>query len=180
MSYEDILKQISEAKTSEGGNYIRSGTYVLEVKKIIVKKNRKGIPDGIGEFIVRESIATGRDLEGKDTAPNKVGETVASVIDLTKDTGPGNFKAMLLGVLGVEDKPGDAEFAQKIQKNAGIIISDSQPARGTLVRCEAVTIRKKDGGPFTKLNWSAHPDNSDEAVQTRRAAQGGTPVAPAA
>lgn len=170
---EAIMGQVARAKTSEGGNHIRAGTYLLEVRKTIYKKGRTS-QYGIGELIVKESTATGRDLDGKDVAPNKPGEYVSTVFDLATDMGPPNFKAMLLGILGEEDRPGDEEWAAKFQQDALAIVDEkTQPGRGVLVKCVAATIAKRNGDPFTKLSWFPVVENNDaEQIKARRAAQG--------
>lgn len=173
------LRKIAGAQVNQGGNFIRGGTYLLEVEKLIMEQKRKGMCF-IGELRVIESADTATSLKGEEIKANKVGERVGEVQNLDgkgADSAPGNIKAFVCALLGADPNATDEEelfeALQGTEENgehiAGLL-EPSQPMRGKLIRCEAFEKPTKAGNPFTVKNWS-YVEQAPEDIQARRKAQ---------
>jgi hypothetical protein len=191
---DDLLNMVAGAKTSEGGNHFRPGTYLVTVKKLLGQPNRKLIPHGIGEFEVEQVLAPGVNLAKQPVPPHTVGEAVSNAINLTKDMGPGNFKAMILACIGETDprypdgSPQQAEWRKQFNAKASMVVGKDgalgpQLARGVVVKAEVFAIETKGSKQeFNRINWSPGPAdlNTPELIQARRAKFDGTKTTQAA
>lgn len=183
LDIKEALKQIAASKVNGGGEFIKGGTYVLELNKILFDQMRKGL-SFIGEFTVVEAQATA------NNEPNKVGASVSTVINFHGaglDMAGVNVKSLVCGLLDMD--PATVSEDDIIDTIAGGEVDEggkkvqvpglkdaSQPGRGMLVKCVAVPITTKSGNPFTKLVW--HPvKQTAEEIQARRAIQEGKKAA---
>lgn len=142
MGLQEILKKIAEAKPTQGGNFIVDGDYTYLIERI-------GLSDGhagncfIAELRVLESKKTEADVD-----PNPAGSSVSFVQNLTKyENAPGNVKAFMNALYGLEEGQVPAEQAQQILAHA---IGEGNPCRGMKVRNS--TYRKMNQGKANPAN----------------------------
>lgn len=177
---DDIYSQIANSKASAGGNPLRDGEGLAVVRKLLIEKKHKGVMF-IAEMEVIENkpVSVEPDLltpsekervaAGQTIATNTVGGEHSYVVNLGKDSGPGNVKAYILGIDGTpEDQVNAEEFAAMIKHVTG----KAQPFRGALVRFASFRkpIQKgaNAGKPFTAFKWTHVPQTLPE-MQARAA-----------
>jgi hypothetical protein len=172
----DLLKKIASARATGGGTIIRDGIYRFMIHKMMIEKKWKGVC-----FIVEFEVIDAKPaIDG--VAPNPVGSVCGYVVNLDRNpSAPGNTKALILGLLGIDEskitnaagQPAseDEQHAQ-IAECVAWAISEQNPCRGMLL--DDVTFRKEiqsganAGKPFTGHNW-ARVDQTPEQVAARRA-----------
>lgn len=181
---DDIYKQIADAKASAGGTALRDGEGLIVVRKLLVEKKHKGIMfiaegkvleanavDVPDEFRTLAEFETGADgiKRQKLITPNKAGTDASYVVNLGKESGPGNAKAFLLGIDGTPESEIDPEKFMAMIKR---VTSQEQPFRGALLRFKSFRklIQKgaNAGKPFTAFAWVHVPQQIAE-MQARAA-----------
>lgn len=185
MASKALLNKIARSRATKGGNNIKDGKYVFEIKKIIQEKKEDG-EMFIVELGVVECEAQPGNFEragkpvwpGVDGAievkPNPVGSSPSYVLNLDKNkSAGGNVKAFVLALVdgedfSEEDEKAVADFVATVDE----LIGPTQPARGMLIYDE--TFRKKikggdnAGQPFVGHNWQ-HVEQTGEQIAERRA-----------
>lgn len=134
----DSLDGMENAVVTERLPKITPGNYTLSVDKLTAIKSRKGDKFFIGTFNVLESSG-----EGAIGA----GQKCVHMIKLSLDSAKGNVRGLISAVL---NEPPTSVTKQVTQ----MAISDDQPAKGTVVKAYAHTTIKKDGNPFTLVDYS--------------------------
>lgn len=166
-----LFEKIANAQTFENGVWLNPGSYMLEVQKILAEKKRKGNMF-IVEFNVLEAVQTDPQVK-----PNPVGTRASLVINLDKDSGPGNakeFAASLADEPGWTKKyenPADAQAANASAfEGLATMCSDAQPFKFFRIRDEANNKPTRAGGVFTAHHWQ-HVPPSDEEIAKIKARQ---------
>lgn len=171
----DLLKKIASAKATGGGTIIRDGIYRFLIHKMMIEKKWKGICFIVEFEVVDAKVA----IEG--VTPNSIGSMCGYVVNLDRNpSAPGNTKALILGLLGVDEsklvnaagQPAseDEQHAQ-IAECVAWAISEQNPCRGMLI--DDVTFRKEiqsgtnAGKPFTGHNWARVEQQPGEVAQRR-------------
>jgi len=185
MASEALLKKIAKSRSTKGGNNIRDGKYLFEVKNIICERKEEG-----ETFIVEFNCVTSEPSPGNfehagkacwpdkpgavEVKPNAVGSSPSYVLNLDKNkSAGGNVKAFIIALVGGEDfsEENDAAVADFVS-TVDEAIGKPQPCRGMLIAAE--TFRKKikggdnAGQPFVGLNWT-HVEQDGDAIAARRA-----------
>lgn len=179
----DLFKKIADANVGGGGNYIKHGSYLLEIKRAFIEKKRAGMMY-ITEFIVRESTPI-----DDSEKPNAVGSdcSFAANLEQKDGVGLGNVKGFILGLYGLSEKTmsdeekaelpmvietltNDDPKAEMTKKDGSKGLIPVQPARGMLVRCSTYKKQTKDKSKTLTLpNWEAVSQTAEE-IKARRAA----------
>lgn len=173
-----LYTTVENAQSTQGGNNIRDGKGRLIVDKIVMEKKTNGY-FGIAEFVVESSEKVPvQDLKTNqvlDIAPNGPGTkcSIAVPLDSPKiKSGPGNWKAFILSLLGYTDaqvaaNPGSLKAAMAALR------SDAQPARGMLIDFNTYRKMTKDGQTqLTLPKWTHVPPtagNDKASITARRA-----------
>ncbi len=161
-------RQIANSQDIEGRERAKDGSYIFVVRKVSYESTKKGSAT-IAAHRVLEATKTNAAVE-----PNAVGSNVSYFMP---DYGEAkvmmmpNLKAYLCKLLGINPKTTPSEV---IEKAIDEMTSDSQPARGMLIKGQTFhTTKKNDGSDFLGFNWEnvPGPDNQPgcPAVLARRA-----------
>lgn len=147
----------------------KDGRGVLIVKNVLSKAGQKG-DMFIMEFVVDS-------VEPKDGKPcNGKGDTIAQALNLTTNqSAPGNAKAFILALMGVEEDPNLASTITEICNDDPQAKDDDgdllgvQPARGMRIAFETYHTTTKAGADFLGVNYFTVPDrNADRAAVAAR------------
>jgi hypothetical protein len=173
MSFDDIAKRISEAKTFEGGQYFTPGGYECVLTKMQVKDGYKGITF-IAEHKILKSWVTEKDDKGADIQPSPAGSERSLVVSLsnpkTRDVAEGNVKAYILALLGFNaDQVTPADFAKVFAELCGKEGFAAQPMRGKLVNTTAYTHQTKAGDDIVVNRWKHVPQTAESIAEMRKA-----------
>lgn len=138
---------ITTAKARVDANYIRPGSYWLQINKLRLDKSRK---DQVF-LAVEMTVIHCFDERIADQPPGRrghiSGESVTHMMMKKHDSFLGNVKAMLVAILGI---PAD----QITEAEAAMVCGDSQPLTGTVVEVNCRNITTRAGNPFTSANYA--------------------------
>ena len=178
---EDILDRIANARATENYNRIKKGRYEWIVERFYMEKKRNGMCL-IPELRVVSSVKTDPNED-----PDPVGTTVSTAWNITTqpDSAPGNVKAFILAVAGLDQS---ALTPAQVKDLTNEAISAAQPFRGMRVNGETVTrINQGKKNPNNRgqemviPNFKHVPGQTAESVAKNRAAlDGGQPATPPA
>jgi len=161
----NLFPGLADAEVSERGAYMKPGHYLVRVKKAIYKTVRKGYDAFILEFVVEQSnyqsalqtavqAYNGQQynlVELNKLLPNQVGETASWFQSLAdKAIGWGSVKGFAAQILGADPK--DPTFRRDVEGFLSSCITQGA-INGKLLPLEVVTIKKKDGGDFSRHNF---------------------------
>lgn len=163
-------ERIGKAKTSESGNRIKEGSYVLIVKKITCSTKFSGT-FYIPEFDVVAAEKTGAN------EPNKEGTDCSCAWDMngkgkSGEAAKGNIKQFVAALLGIPVEDED-QITAECGKYAGETEKDPDcfRARGMLIECETRRQRIQSGpnagteGVFPRFK---HVEQTEEEIAERR------------
>jgi hypothetical protein len=181
---QDILKKISEASATKGGNDFRKGKYRLTLQRCSLQKARKGDALIIPEFRVKTAEKTDQGVE-----PNAVGSSARFIWNITKhDAAAGNVKTFVLALVGMEESQVTAE---QVQHLTAVLVSDEQPFAGLDIDMSTFTyvnkgrdVPENKGKEMILPNWEHVPGQTEATRDANRAAapapapQPEKPVAP--
>lgn len=177
---DDIFLEIAKAKTTQGGNYIRDGRYVLAVENLLLEEKHGKKVWFIAELLVLKSERVDVPLhmrnEGEkelDLSPTPVGERVSFLAPMGEDWGPGKAKAFLCALNGTDPKEvagdeGVAKFVSILKAS----VSRAQVLRGALVKLDTyrkqTRMGKNPGSWGIRENWQTVPDQTAESIRELR------------
>jgi hypothetical protein len=151
----DPFDRVGSSEATERGVFVLPGVYPLlycDVLKMI--RSRKGADLFIAEFDILDSKVTER----------PVGTRMLWIVNFAHDPAPGNVKAFLAALMGVDPEEVDAAGAK-------YACSQENPCHGRLIRCQASETLTRAGGTFTVCSWTTVPnDIQAEAQEVRKAA----------
>jgi hypothetical protein len=169
-----MLDAIGASKASNKSDNIRDGQGVLLVEEIVSFDGNDG-PTFVARCEVVSSSSKGDvdPVTKQPTVPNAVGSQVGWVQKLQKfKSSMGNVKKFIVELAGETEAALDATPG-KFAEVAGGLLSDAQPARGMLINYSTYQQTTRSGPNAGKVNtyvnWSHHADNSDAAIDARRA-----------
>lgn len=167
----DIFNILATAKTFKRSGNIEEGSGLLVVNELIYDELEEGLT-----FIAEMKVVEVTPAPGAARA-NRVGETVGYVQKIDKfKSAAGNATGFICTLLGMDSEEAGADpekFSLRVKK----LISDSQPARGHLIRYEtyrqATKAQKAEGrGGFNAYprftNVPENAGNSETEVAERR------------
>jgi hypothetical protein len=170
---QDVFNKIANASATKGGNNLKDGKYRLVVEKMLLNTGHTGT-----SFIPELRVMKAEQTE-KDAEPNAAGSTVSCVWNVTKHaSAPGNVKAFLLAVLGLDEATTPAAQVQELLSKA---VGAEQILRGFEI--DASTIRRVNQGRDNPANrgqtmtlpvWQHVPGQTQESVARNRAMLAGT------
>ena len=152
--------KVKDAKVSGGGNYIKPGSYTLEVEDTKAVQTRGKGPMFVVDFIVRAST----------NPEHAIGSRVNYTVLLAQDWGPPNAKEVLCAMSGLDAATSaDAAAVGNEDWDAVLETCVTQPIfRGKLVDCNAILKAKaKSSGEFTRVFFKPN-------AETRAALHGGS------
>lgn len=142
-------------RQSGGGNWWKAGRYRGRVTKVEFKDGHKG-----QSYIIECEVLSSSNPE------IKVGETRSQVIKMDKESASGNigsFMCVCMAILTGEnlDNPDKCEFEESdIEASFGV----DQPLVGVELEIEAIDIKTRAGGDFTKIAYHVPADAKTQAA----------------
>ena len=139
-----MFSGIKDAKANFGSNYEREGQYLMMIRRVKLGQNR-----GKEWFVAVEKVCLDMIDPGKEPKPHTVGEQCSHLLcdyGPSKDSFLPNYKAMIMGVMGVTETDVDEETCD-------LITSDEQPLAGMIVQMQNHNIVTKKGTDFTKIRY---------------------------
>lgn len=184
----DLARKIANARSSRP-RYpnVYDGYYLFEVRKTLCEPTRnKG-----DAFILELGVVTATPMnspESQGVTPNQPGTICAIVNLLNQDSAPGNVKAFILGVLGLDEqsmtrqvehngqvvhvKLTPDEVSAEIAETFVEVVSEQQPLCGMLVSAQTYRTKIKSGPnagkPFVGVDWTYYPNQTGAVVAARR------------
>ena len=138
-----IFSGIEEAKSTEGGNYLKPGVFDVEIVRLTTGKTRKGIP----------FFAADLRLLGTNNAEHRVGEICNFFVGLDKEPSLGNIKAFAVACLSSEGQIDPESITEKVME--GLVDKGGEAVVGTRLKVQVTLVPTKAGGTFSKHLWFA-------------------------
>ena len=153
-----MFSGISEAKISQGGNYVRPGSHIFCIDALKGIRTRQNKDAFVSELTTITS-RPGMSLDGSPTRPHAPGEKTSWFVDLSNADSPGlgNAKAFLAAAAEIEVEQID-------EAGALAAVSEQQPFAGGYIHCDAVEIETRGGKPFTRCTWRPLTEEERAAV----------------
>ncbi len=142
---KSMFDDIGSAAATFAANYESPGRYYEFINAVKEIETRKGEAALVLE---KKVIIVLDDDDGKG---HRAGEEVSHMMMQKHDSFLGNVKAMLIGIMGLEDPDEipDAEWMETCQEMVG----EEQPLAGRFVECVNVNRVTKAGGDFTAISY---------------------------
>lgn len=136
-----VFTGIEEAKSTEGGNYLRQGMYDVEVVRLSVGKTRKGIP----------FFAADLKILGTNNPDHRIGEIANWFVGFDKDAALGNVKAFTVAMLSSEGAVDPASITEAVMES--LVDKGGEAVAGSRVKVQVTLVETKSGGTFSKHLW---------------------------
>lgn len=171
---QDVFSKIANASATKGGNNLKDGKYRLIVERMLLNTGHSGTC-----FIPELRVVKAEKSE-QDVEPNAPGSTVSCVWNVTKHaSAPGNVKAFVLAVLGIDEATTPAAQMQELLSRA---VGAEQILRGMEIDC--ATFRRVNKGRDNPANagtvmtlpaWQHITGQTQESITRNRATLDGAP-----
>ncbi len=129
---------IDKAPNNAGGAYTLKGLHTVRLGecKLIQSAQKGGAPMFVAEYEILES-----------NNPDCVAGSVRSwVVNFQHPSALSNMKGFIAAAYNVDFEQVDEEVSRSI-------VGPDQPARGTLMKIDAIEVPTRKGGVFTKCRW---------------------------
>jgi hypothetical protein len=136
-----VFSGIENAKSTEGGNYLKSGIYDVEVVRLSVGTTRKGIPFFAADLRVL----------GTNNPDHRVGEVANWFVGFDKDAALGNVKAFAVACLSSEGAVDPASITEKVMES--LVDKGGEAVAGTQLKVQVTQVPTKTGGTYSKHMW---------------------------
>jgi hypothetical protein len=136
-----VFAGIEEAKSTEGGNYLKPGMYDVEVVRLSVGKTRKGVP----------FFAADLRILGTNNPDHRIGEVANWFVGFDKDAALGNVKAFAVAMLSSEGSVDPASITEAVMES--LVDKGGEAVAGTRVKVQVTIVETKSGGTFSKHLW---------------------------
>lgn len=150
-----IFGKATKDRQSGGGNWWKAGSYLAKITKVEFRNGHKG-----------QSYIVECEVLASNNPAVLVGETRSQVIKMDKESASGNigsFVCVCCALLSGKnlDNPDACEIEESdIEASCG----PDQPFVGLEVAVEAVDIKTKAGGDFTKIIYKIPPSRLNAAA----------------
>ena len=131
-----VFSGIENAKSTEGGNYLKPGVYDLEVIRLSVGTTRKGVPFFAADFKVL----------GSNNPDHNANEVVNWFVGFDKEPSLGNVKAFAVACLSSE-----ASITEKVMES--LVDKGGEAVVGTQLKCQVTLVDTRGGGKYSKHLW---------------------------
>ena len=132
-----VFSGIENAKSTEGGNYLKPGVYDLEVIRLSVGTTRKGVPFFAADFKVL----------GSNNPDHNANEVVNWFVGFDKEPSLGNVKAFAVACLSSEGPVDPASITESLVDKGG------EAVVGTQLKCQVTLVDTRGGGKYSKHLW---------------------------
>ena len=150
-----VFSGLKEAASTQGGNYIQPGNYLLKILRVKMQSSQVGNRQFfVAELRVLEARKTdpGHEPNGVDTEPSWLVELPGQYPSLSL----GNIKAFLHAAFSAlakrdgVDPPDEDDIDEGIAEMA---VSSENPLVGVEIVAKAFHKKKRDGSLFTRVKW---------------------------
>ena len=141
-----LVKQVAAASADNRSGYIRPGEGTLKIKSVLIKEGHKGT-----NFITEFEVVSAKQTDPA-IAPNVVGSTVAIVLPLIGERTQSSMNSIRGLVEAATNSKGEECSEEVISGFCDPKNSDT--VAGTLVKFQAVQVKTKKGGDFTRVSFS--------------------------
>jgi len=147
-----LFNQFSSAKVQGRGQKIKEdGEFLVRIDAIKLQESNQGFGTlWITEFTI---------LKGTEKNPPKVERSWVAMPNHRPKTDPGNVKAFMAAVLGIEN-PNEEDIPAEVFEKA---VSVENPFAGTILKLETVMRTTKEGRDFCLHTWK--PGNPSEVPE---------------
>ncbi len=143
---QSLFKKTVEAKANDGGVYFEPGQYLINVDalKMIVTQVK-----GVDAFILESTILK------SDCKERPAGSSCSWYAGYDKPSTPGNVKGLF-----------EAMFPGEPIDVAGMeaAVSDGNPCKGMVLHIEAVKVKTRTGGDYTKCKFRLATDEEKASL----------------
>jgi hypothetical protein len=136
-----VFSGIENAKSTEGGNYLKPGVYDLEVIRLSVGTTRKGVPFFAADFKVL----------GSNNPDHNANEVVKGFVGCDKEPSLGNVKAFAVACLSSEGPVDPASITEKVMES--LVDKGGEAVVGTQLKCQVTLVDTRGGGKYSKHLW---------------------------
>jgi len=136
-----VFSGIENAKSTEGGNYLKPGVYDLEVIRLSVGTTRKGVPFFAADFKVL----------GSNNPDHKVAEVVNWFVGFDKEPSLGNVKAFAVACLSSEGPVDPGTITEPVMN--ALVDKGGEAVVGTQLKCQVTLVDTRGGGKYSKHLW---------------------------
>ena len=136
-----VFSGIENAKSTEGGNYLKPGVYDLEVIRLSVGTTRKGVPFFAADFKVL----------GSNNPDHNANEVVNWFVGFDKEPSLGNVKAFAVACRSSEGPVDPASITEKVMES--LVDKGGEAVVGTQLKCQVTLVDTRGGGKYSKHLW---------------------------
>ena len=136
-----VFSGIENAKSTEGGNYLKPGVYDLEVIRLSVGTTRKGVPFFAADFKVL----------GSNNPDHNANEVVNWFVGFDKEPSLGKVKAFAVACLSSEGPVDPASITEKVMES--LVDKGGEAVVGTQLKCQVTLVDTRGGGKYSKHLW---------------------------
>lgn len=136
-----LFSGIENAKSTEGGNYLRPGIYDVEVVRLSVGQTRKGV----------NFFAADLRILGSNNTDHRVGEVANWFVGFDKDAALGNVKSFAVSALSSEGAIDPATITEPVMN--ALVDKGGEAIVGTKLKVQVSLVDTKGGGKYSKHHW---------------------------
>jgi hypothetical protein len=136
-----VFSGIENAKSTEGGNYLKPGVYDVEVVRLSTGKTRKGVDFFAADFKVL----------GSNNPDHRVGDIANWFVGFDKEPALGNVKAFAVACLSSEGAVDPATITEKVMES--LVDKGGEAVVGTQLKVQVTLVDTKGGGKYSKHLW---------------------------
>ena len=136
-----VFSGIENAKSTEGGNYLKPGIYDVEVVRLSVGTTRKNVP----------FFAADLRILGSNNPDHRVNEVANWFVGFDKDAALGNVKAFAVACLSSEGAVDPASITEKVMES--LVDKGGEAVVGTQLKVQVTQVPTKTGGTYSKHMW---------------------------
>lgn len=136
-----VFSGIENAKSTEGGNYLKPGIYDVEVVRLSVGTTRKQVPFFTADLRIL----------GSNNPDHRVGEVANWFVGFDKDAALGNVKAFAVACLSSEGAVDPASITEKVMES--LVDKGGEAVAGTQLKVQVTQVPTKTGGTYSKHLW---------------------------
>jgi hypothetical protein len=136
-----VFSGIENAKSTEGGNYLKPGVYDVEVVRLSTGKTRKGV----------DFFAADLKIIGSNNPDHRAGDIANWFVGFDKEPSLGNVKAFAVACLSSEGAVDPATITEKVMES--LVDKGGEAVVGTQLKVQVSLVDTRGGGKYSKHLW---------------------------
>jgi len=152
---------LKEARSTQGGLYLKPGNYTVQVQKVKMQKSQVGNR----EFFIAELKVV--DSDNEEMKANSEPSWLVELPGKYPELALGNVKAFLHAAFSSmaeaegEEAPDEEDIDEAM---ATLAVSEDNPLAGVFMSAKAFQKETKSGGEFTRVKWGVPSDIEELAA----------------